>query len=66
LGYRKSRNMIELAICWEPTPLPKHVGVVGEVDTPILSQRALCQTLDGIYDHMSLAMATNCYQLLEV
>lgn len=75
--YSKRRNMVELAVRRESTAMPKHVGVTGKVGTPESKLRdsnmgwpgmmsIRLHELDGMYDHPSLPMAGDCYQLLEL
>ncbi|XP_024402345.1 transcription initiation factor TFIID subunit 2 isoform X1 [Physcomitrium patens] len=75
--YSKRRNMVELAVHRESTAMPKHVGVIGKVEAPESKLRLSdmgwpgmmsirLHELDGMYDHPSLPMAGDCYQLLEL
>lgn len=69
--------MVELAVRRESTAMPKHVGVTGKVEAPESKLRVSdmgwpgmmsirLHELDGMYDHPSLPMAGDCYQLLEL
>ncbi|XP_024359807.1 transcription initiation factor TFIID subunit 2 isoform X2 [Physcomitrium patens] len=75
--YSKRRNMVELAVRRESTSIPKRVGAVGKLEIPDLKLRnsdmgwpgmmsIRLHELDGMYDHPSLPMAGDCYQLLEL
>lgn len=69
--------MVELAVRRDSTAMPKIVGVSGKAETPGTKLRASdmgwpgmmsirLHELDGMYDHPSLPMAGDHYQLLEL